>query len=83
MDHVQDRHDFADPAAHDRQRGAYGGVGAAPFELEKRERDGGQHDMMGPAAIAPAFKMIEAEFIFEFPTAVRSASAPGPGRPGP
>jgi len=38
-----------------------------PFDLEKRERDGGEDRVMGPPAIAPAFEVVDPEFVFQFP----------------
>ena len=35
------------------------------FELEKREGDGREHDVVRPAPIAPSFKVIESEIVFE------------------
>ena len=40
-------------------------VGASAFDLEERERDGRQDDVMRPALIAAAFEVIEAEVVFE------------------
>ena len=64
--HVEESEDLADPAPHDGQRGAHGRRVAGALQLEKRERDGGQHDVVVPAAKAPAFKMIQPEVVFEF-----------------
>jgi hypothetical protein len=66
MDHVEQPHDLTDPSADDRQRRTAIGVGAPAFELQERERDRRQDDVMRPPLIAPPFKMIEPEVVFEF-----------------
>ena len=65
MEHVEQAHDLADPAAHDGQRGPGAVGGARPFDLEEGERDGGEDDVMRPALIGAAFEVIEAEVVLE------------------
>ena len=66
MDDVEEPEDLARPPAHGRQGGTHGRRRPRAFKLEKRKRHGGQDDVVPPAAIAPAFTMIEPEVIFEF-----------------
>ncbi len=67
MDHVEQRHYLADPSADDGQRRTDRGLGSPPFELQERECDGRQDDVMRPAPIASPFEAIEPQVVFEFP----------------
>jgi len=66
VDDIEQPHDLADPAAHDRQRRTERGGGPPAFELEEGKRDRRQDDVMRPAPIAPPFKMIEPEVVLQF-----------------
>ena len=65
VDHVQQAHDLADPSANNGQRWPARGIGASAFELQERERDRRQDDVMRPAPIAPPFEMVEPQVVFE------------------
>ena len=78
VDHVEEPHDPADPSADDGQGRAERCVGSPAFELQERERDGRQDDVMRPAPIAPPFEVIEPQVVFQFPVLVRWATWPAP-----
>ena len=63
MDDVEQAQDFADPPAHDGQRGR--GPSGRRVRLEKGERHRGEDDVMRPALIGAAFEVIEAEVVLQ------------------
>jgi len=66
VQHAEQAHDLADPAADDGQRPPWTVGGVRALDLQEGERDRRRHDMMRPALTGAPFEVIESEIVFEF-----------------